>query len=161
MLREARERFPGLTYESSTRHVGFGLVIEEARVRDVAAEAEAALAAEVDDAARATEEEVRAEIHPMWDEPVRGRTLRAGAVERGRSARPAAAAGAAEHAGPGDRPARRPPGARGRPELPGRAAEAGARAVRRPARDVAERGAVGVHRPGRGRVHDPRPGGPS
>ena len=59
MLREARERFPGLTFESSTRHVGFGLVIEEARVRDVAAEAEAALAAEVDEAARAAEEEVR------------------------------------------------------------------------------------------------------
>ncbi len=74
MLREARERFPGLTYESSTRHLGFGLVIEEARVRDVAGEAEAALAAEVDEAARATEEEVRAQTHPMWDEPARGRS---------------------------------------------------------------------------------------
>ena len=74
MLREARERFPGLTFEPSTRHVGFGLVIEEARVRDVAAEAEAALGAEVDDAARAAEEEVRAEIHPMWDEPLAGRS---------------------------------------------------------------------------------------
>ncbi len=39
MLREARERFPGLTFESSARHVGFGVVIEEARVRDVEAEA--------------------------------------------------------------------------------------------------------------------------
>ena len=74
MLREARERFPGLTFESSTRHIGFGLVVEEARVRDVAAEAEAAIAAEVDDATRAAEEEVRAEIHPMWDEPVGSRT---------------------------------------------------------------------------------------
>jgi outer membrane protein OmpA-like peptidoglycan-associated protein len=73
MLREARERFPGLTYESSTRHVGFGLVIEEARVRDVAAEAEAELAAEVDDAARVAEDEARAEIHPMWDDPAGGR----------------------------------------------------------------------------------------
>lgn len=35
MLLEARERFPGLTFESRTRHVGFGLVIDEARVRDV------------------------------------------------------------------------------------------------------------------------------
>ena len=74
MLREARERFPGLTYESSTRHVGFGLVVEEARVRDVAGEAEAALAAEVDEAARVAEDEVRAQTHPMWDEPVRGRS---------------------------------------------------------------------------------------
>ena len=74
MLREARERFPGLTYESSTRHVGFGLVVEGARVRDVAGEAEAVLAAEVDEAARAAEEEVRAQTHPMWDEPVRGRS---------------------------------------------------------------------------------------
>ncbi len=74
MLREARERFPGLTFESSTRHVGFGLVIEEARVRDVAAEAEAELAAEVDDAARVAEDEARAEIHPMWDDPAGGRS---------------------------------------------------------------------------------------
>ena len=61
MLREARDRFPGLTFESSTRHVGFGLVIEEARVRDVAAEAEAAAAAEADDAALAAETDARAE----------------------------------------------------------------------------------------------------
>ena len=74
MLREARERFPGLVYESTSRHVGFGVVIEEARVRDVAGEAEAVLGAEVDDAARAAEDEVRAQTHPMWDEPVRGRS---------------------------------------------------------------------------------------
>lgn len=34
-LAEARNRFPGLTFEPRVRHVGFGLVIEEARVRDV------------------------------------------------------------------------------------------------------------------------------
>jgi outer membrane protein OmpA-like peptidoglycan-associated protein len=39
MLREAREHFPGLTFEPSTRHVGFGIVIEEARVRDSAPQA--------------------------------------------------------------------------------------------------------------------------
>jgi FAD/FMN-containing dehydrogenase len=74
MLREARDRFPGLTFEPTTRHVQFGLVIEEARVRDLAAETEAALAAEVDDAARAAEDELRAEAHPMWDEPAGVRT---------------------------------------------------------------------------------------
>jgi len=74
MLREARDRFPGLTFEPSTRHVGFGLVIEEARVRDVAGEAEAAIAAEIDEAARVVEDEARAEIHPMWDQPMRGGT---------------------------------------------------------------------------------------
>ena len=61
MLREARERFPGLTFESSTRHVGFGLVVEEARVRDVARRGRRrARGAEVDEAARAAEDEVRA-----------------------------------------------------------------------------------------------------
>jgi outer membrane protein OmpA-like peptidoglycan-associated protein len=35
MLVTTRNRFPGLVYESRTRHIGFGLVIEEARVRDV------------------------------------------------------------------------------------------------------------------------------
>ncbi len=34
-LVEAREHFPGLTIESHTRHIGFGLVIDEARVQDV------------------------------------------------------------------------------------------------------------------------------
>ncbi|MFZ2016515.1 MAG: OmpA family protein [Nocardioides sp.] len=34
-LIEARERFPGLTIESHTRHIGFGLVIDETRVQDV------------------------------------------------------------------------------------------------------------------------------
>jgi outer membrane protein OmpA-like peptidoglycan-associated protein len=36
-LVEAREHFPGLTFESHTRHMGFGLVIDEARVQDVQA----------------------------------------------------------------------------------------------------------------------------
>lgn len=40
ILAEAREVFPGLTFESRTRHVGFGLVIDEARVRDVRREPE-------------------------------------------------------------------------------------------------------------------------
>lgn len=73
MLREARERFPGLTFESSARHVGFGIVIEEARVRDAAAEDAAAPAA---DAPGAPAEPVADEqgepdgsLHPMWDVP--------------------------------------------------------------------------------------------
>jgi len=74
MLREMRERFPGLRFEPSTRHVEFGVVIEQARVRDRDALAEAALAAEVDDAARAAQEEAQGERHPMWDTPVRGRS---------------------------------------------------------------------------------------
>ena len=87
MLREARDRFPGLTFESSTRHVGFGLVIEEARVRDEGAEAriEAMAAAPVAttpevadvpgtaltpyDAAVAAREPERDLSHPMWDDP--------------------------------------------------------------------------------------------
>ncbi len=64
MLREARERFPGLTFESSARHVGFGVVIEEARVRDVEAEVEAA------EAQAAAERGLGGDdTHPMWDEP--------------------------------------------------------------------------------------------
>ncbi|MBO0846667.1 MAG: hypothetical protein J2P22_14755, partial [Nocardioides sp.] len=42
MLMEARDRFPGLTFESRTRHVGFGLVIDEARVRDQTGDAQTA-----------------------------------------------------------------------------------------------------------------------
>jgi outer membrane protein OmpA-like peptidoglycan-associated protein len=38
MLVQTRNRFPGLVYESRTRRIGFGLVIEEARVRDVTPE---------------------------------------------------------------------------------------------------------------------------
>jgi hypothetical protein len=75
MLVRTRNRFPGLVYESRTRHIGFGLVIEEARVRDAtpAADAEpeeaehrAAEVSEVDDLA-----DLEASLgHPMYDVPV-------------------------------------------------------------------------------------------
>lgn len=93
MLREARERFPGLTFESSTRHVGFGLVIEEARVRDEQAEAEAAEAAARDaqaepaaaDAAVVAYEGHHADdTHPMWDEPAAERRAAAMSMWRER-----------------------------------------------------------------------------
>jgi hypothetical protein len=38
ILEDARRRFPGLAFESRTRHIGFGLVIDEARVQDVVAD---------------------------------------------------------------------------------------------------------------------------
>jgi outer membrane protein OmpA-like peptidoglycan-associated protein len=68
MLERTRERFPGLTFESRTRHVGFGLVIDEARVQDELFEA-AQPAAGADPV---EEETVVADpsVHPMWDEPV-------------------------------------------------------------------------------------------
>lgn len=77
MLREARERFPGLTFESSARHVGFGIVIEEARVRDTAAEADAGRTADERSAPALpaleapTDEidEPDSSVHPMWDAP--------------------------------------------------------------------------------------------
>jgi outer membrane protein OmpA-like peptidoglycan-associated protein len=64
----ARERFPGLTFESRTRHVGFGLVIDEARVQDELFEEPAPAAA----AAELEERPVVADpsVHPMWDDPV-------------------------------------------------------------------------------------------
>ena len=34
-LEEAFEQFPGLVFDSHARHVGYGQVIEEARVRDI------------------------------------------------------------------------------------------------------------------------------
>ncbi|WP_151082335.1 OmpA family protein [Nocardioides cynanchi] len=80
MLREARERFPGLTFESSARHVGFGIVIEEARVRDAAAEAEAGAAAAGDTAPQVGDGDGDGEsgtpeqdtsLHPMWDAPAK------------------------------------------------------------------------------------------
>ncbi len=67
MLREARERFPGLTFESSARHVGFGIVIEEARVRDAEADAAEALAQVADEPAEPAGQD--SSSHPMWDEP--------------------------------------------------------------------------------------------
>jgi outer membrane protein OmpA-like peptidoglycan-associated protein len=69
MLVETRERFPGLTFESRTRHIGFGLVIDEARVQDELFEAD-----EEPDAADDTSAEEASvpdpSVHPMWDEPV-------------------------------------------------------------------------------------------
>jgi outer membrane protein OmpA-like peptidoglycan-associated protein len=72
MLADVRRRFPGITFESRTRHVGFGLVIDEARVQDVRPEGE--------DATDASDAEPRAgevtakhlaepdpDVHPMWD----------------------------------------------------------------------------------------------
>lgn len=82
MLIAARERFPGLTFESRTRHIGFGLVIDEARVQDVQpdeeveaepAEGTAATAAPAHLAEVPADEDVAApsaDVHPMWDEPV-------------------------------------------------------------------------------------------
>jgi outer membrane protein OmpA-like peptidoglycan-associated protein len=64
MLREARERFPGLTFESTTRHVGFGVVVEEARVRDVEVEGEGSKTQ-----AAPRQGEGGDDTHPMWDEP--------------------------------------------------------------------------------------------
>jgi outer membrane protein OmpA-like peptidoglycan-associated protein len=78
MLREVRDRFPGLVFESSTRHIGFGLVIEEARVRDTVAEAAAASRSTGSDAQAAQEDAAAAEVdeqsHPMWDQPAVRRT---------------------------------------------------------------------------------------
>jgi outer membrane protein OmpA-like peptidoglycan-associated protein len=75
MLIEARQRFPGLTFESSARHVGFGIVIEEARVRDTAAElTETTPAAEpvdpvVDEVPEPHDSTTNSSLHPMWDAP--------------------------------------------------------------------------------------------
>jgi outer membrane protein OmpA-like peptidoglycan-associated protein len=81
-LEELRERFPGLTFESRTRHVGFGLVIEEARVQDVRDDEdeddESGGAEVVDESAGApvVDEPAKhlsvpeSDVHPMWDEPV-------------------------------------------------------------------------------------------
>jgi outer membrane protein OmpA-like peptidoglycan-associated protein len=68
MLAITRELFPGLTFESRTRHVGFGLVIDEARVQDELFEASPPGAR-----AGSVEEDtapVDPSVHPMWDEPV-------------------------------------------------------------------------------------------
>jgi outer membrane protein OmpA-like peptidoglycan-associated protein len=78
MLMEARERFPGLTFESRTRHVGFGLVIDEARVRDVREDGhgDGASDGELADSASAADVDADAD-HPMYDEPAadRSRTM--------------------------------------------------------------------------------------
>lgn len=68
MLAQVRERFPGLTFSPHTRHIGFGLVIDEARVRDEAFE-EPEDAEETPDAAEEPASHDPS-VHPMWDEPV-------------------------------------------------------------------------------------------
>jgi len=93
MLTAARERFPGLAFESRTRHIGFGLVIDEARVQDLPAEEPGAERTEVGTGPEASigpSGEAAADVgsegpgkhagrsltpapadaHPMWDEPV-------------------------------------------------------------------------------------------
>jgi outer membrane protein OmpA-like peptidoglycan-associated protein len=78
MLVRARHRFPGLVYESRTRHIGFGLVVDEARVRDATPDTRAELGEsdrrdgdvlevqEVDELA-----DLEASLdHPMYDAPV-------------------------------------------------------------------------------------------
>ncbi|HEY3529112.1 MAG TPA: OmpA family protein [Nocardioides sp.] len=72
MLAEAHQRFPGLTFESRTRHIGFGLVIDEARVQDELFESDAEPDA-TDGTDGAADDEVSVpdpSVHPMWDEPV-------------------------------------------------------------------------------------------
>jgi len=72
MLDEVRRRFPGITFESRTRHVGFGLVIDEARVQDVRpdGEEESAEATPVEEAPAKHVAVQDPDLHPMWDEPV-------------------------------------------------------------------------------------------
>lgn len=72
MLDEVRRRFPGITFESRTRHVGFGLVIDEARVQDVRpdGEEESVEAPPVEEAPAKHLAVPDPDIHPMWDEPV-------------------------------------------------------------------------------------------
>jgi OOP family OmpA-OmpF porin len=75
MLTEARRRFPGMTFESRTRHIGFGLVIDEARVQDDRPDGDPDGGVDDDSAAleEASTEEVAghlSDVHPMWDEPV-------------------------------------------------------------------------------------------
>jgi outer membrane protein OmpA-like peptidoglycan-associated protein len=63
MLAQTRRRFPALTFESRTRHIGFGLVIDEARVQDDSVQAAAEPEPE-------PERVVDPNVHPMWEEPV-------------------------------------------------------------------------------------------
>ena len=67
VLARVRKRFPGLTFESRTRHVGFGLVIDEARVQDELFEEPAA---QVPEPAHREADVPDPSVHPMWDEPV-------------------------------------------------------------------------------------------
>src|SRR3954453_2684350 len=69
VLDDARALFPGLTFESRTRQVGFGLVIEEARVRDLQPEAADPGFEEGVEVADLGEPEGRSD-HPMYDDPM-------------------------------------------------------------------------------------------
>jgi outer membrane protein OmpA-like peptidoglycan-associated protein len=83
MLVEVRRHFPGITFESRTRHVGFGIVIDEARVQDLsqdndepATDSTEDETGEPVDPAPADHESAKhlavpdPDTHPMWDEPV-------------------------------------------------------------------------------------------
>lgn len=72
MLARVRARFPGITFESRTRHVGFGIVIDEARVQDET-EIVQPVADETDGTAEQASKALAIpenDVHPMWDEPV-------------------------------------------------------------------------------------------
>jgi outer membrane protein OmpA-like peptidoglycan-associated protein len=84
MLMEVRRRFPGITFESRTRHAGFGLVIDEARVQDGVEDEVEDAGDDTVDAVVTTPTETTPtdevtgghvalpdpDVHPMWDEPV-------------------------------------------------------------------------------------------
>ena len=74
MLIVVREHFPEITFESRTRHVGFGLVIDEARVQELRADTNEANEEVVDPPVEETPAKHLAvpdpDVHPMWDEPV-------------------------------------------------------------------------------------------
>ena len=67
-LDDARALFPGITFESRTRQVGFGLVIEEARARDVHRLPAADDLGTENNAGDAGEPDERSD-HPMYDDP--------------------------------------------------------------------------------------------
>ncbi len=73
MLVQTRNRFPGLVYESRTRRIGFGLVIEEARVLDATpdvGDADESDELEIDDGDDLAELGIgAAPDHPMYDVP--------------------------------------------------------------------------------------------
>jgi outer membrane protein OmpA-like peptidoglycan-associated protein len=68
MLGEARDRFPGLTFEPRSRDVGFGLVVAEARVTDV--EPEVAPDGDPDGDPDDTVALDPPSDHPMYDDPM-------------------------------------------------------------------------------------------
>jgi outer membrane protein OmpA-like peptidoglycan-associated protein len=70
MLTRTRERFPGLTFESRTRHVGFGLVIDEARVQDDTPVDDDLPEPEAAEPGPFGAGVLDPSVHPMWDEPV-------------------------------------------------------------------------------------------